>query len=160
MQQEIFDIQKRPAAWGLVIPFLEHPDPNVQFFGAHTAQVKIARDWYVHRQYSFGIFDLPSAGKHFRTSTMKNCATCLFNSHRVPSQRPAIKSFFESYMSRCVTAEAVLPFSPHSPASSHLSPSFLYRNILLGGQGGFRRAFHPSLPMEVHRSTSSISWPS
>ncbi|KAF9495545.1 ARM repeat-containing protein [Pleurotus eryngii] len=45
LQQEIFDIQKRPAAWGLVIPFLEHPDPNVQFFGAHTAQVKIARDW-------------------------------------------------------------------------------------------------------------------
>lgn len=24
---------------------LSHPDPNVQFFGAHTAQVKIVRDW-------------------------------------------------------------------------------------------------------------------
>ncbi|KAL0952434.1 hypothetical protein HGRIS_006706 [Hohenbuehelia grisea] len=45
LQQELFDIQKRPEAWGLVIPFLEHQDPNVQFFGAHTAQVKIARDW-------------------------------------------------------------------------------------------------------------------
>ncbi|KAH7927601.1 ARM repeat-containing protein [Leucogyrophana mollusca] len=45
LQQELFDIQRRPEAWGLVIPFLENPDPNVQFFGAHTAQVKIARDW-------------------------------------------------------------------------------------------------------------------
>ncbi|KAL6303348.1 ARM repeat-containing protein [Sparassis latifolia] len=45
LQQELFDIQKRPEAWGLVLPFLDHTDPNVQFFGAHTAQVKIARDW-------------------------------------------------------------------------------------------------------------------
>jgi hypothetical protein len=45
LQQELFDIQKRPEAWGLVIPFLEHQNQNVQFFGAHTAQVKIARDW-------------------------------------------------------------------------------------------------------------------
>ncbi|PCH43249.1 ARM repeat-containing protein [Wolfiporia cocos MD-104 SS10] len=45
LQQELFDIQKRPEAWGLVVPFLAHADPNVQFFGAHTAQVKIARDW-------------------------------------------------------------------------------------------------------------------
>lgn len=45
LQQELFDIQKRHEAWGLVLPFLGHPDPNVQFFGAHTIQVKIARDW-------------------------------------------------------------------------------------------------------------------
>ncbi|KAI0087502.1 ARM repeat-containing protein [Irpex rosettiformis] len=45
LQQELFDIQKRPESWGLVIPFLQHSDPNVQFFGAHTMQVKIARDW-------------------------------------------------------------------------------------------------------------------
>ncbi|KAF5376630.1 hypothetical protein D9615_007856 [Tricholomella constricta] len=45
LQHELFELQKRPEAWGLVIPFLDHPDPNVQFFGAHTAQVKIARDW-------------------------------------------------------------------------------------------------------------------
>ncbi|KIP05962.1 hypothetical protein PHLGIDRAFT_36173 [Phlebiopsis gigantea 11061_1 CR5-6] len=45
LQQELFDIQKRPEAWGLVLPFLNHDDPNVQFFGAHTIQVKIARDW-------------------------------------------------------------------------------------------------------------------
>ncbi|KAI0651047.1 ARM repeat-containing protein [Trametes meyenii] len=45
LQQELFDIQRRPEAWGLVLPFLAHPDPNVQFFGAHTIQVKIARDW-------------------------------------------------------------------------------------------------------------------
>lgn len=49
MQQEIFDIQKRPEAWGLVLPFLSHSDQNVQFMGAHTIQVKIARDWYVHK---------------------------------------------------------------------------------------------------------------
>ncbi|CAA7262307.1 unnamed protein product [Cyclocybe aegerita] len=45
LQQDLFEIQKRPEAWGLVIPLLNHHDPNVQFFGAHTAQVKIARDW-------------------------------------------------------------------------------------------------------------------
>ncbi|KNZ71941.1 Importin-13 [Termitomyces sp. J132] len=45
LQTELFELQKRPEAWGLVIPLLEHPDQNVQFFGAHTAQVKIARDW-------------------------------------------------------------------------------------------------------------------
>jgi len=45
LQHELFELQKRPEAWGLVIPLLEHQDPNVQFFGAHTAQVKIARDW-------------------------------------------------------------------------------------------------------------------
>ena len=31
----------------MVLPLLGHHDPTVQFFGAHTAQVKIARDWYV-----------------------------------------------------------------------------------------------------------------
>ncbi|KAF8147686.1 armadillo-type protein [Crassisporium funariophilum] len=44
-QHDLFEIQKRPEAWGLVIPLLNHQDQNVQFFGAHTAQVKIARDW-------------------------------------------------------------------------------------------------------------------
>ncbi|KAG5635745.1 hypothetical protein H0H81_010228 [Sphagnurus paluster] len=50
LQHELFELQKRPEAWGLVIPFLDHPDPNVQFFGAHTAQVKIARDWSLFPQ--------------------------------------------------------------------------------------------------------------
>lgn len=45
LQQELFEIQRRPEAWGLVLPFLGHADPNVQFFGAHTLQVKVARDW-------------------------------------------------------------------------------------------------------------------
>ncbi|KAF8962197.1 armadillo-type protein [Flammula alnicola] len=45
LQQDLFEIQKRPEAWGLAIPLLNNPDQNVQFFGAHTAQVKIARDW-------------------------------------------------------------------------------------------------------------------
>ncbi|KAG5640243.1 hypothetical protein DXG03_009698 [Asterophora parasitica] len=55
LQHELFELQKRPEAWGLVIPFLEHSDSNVQFFGAHTAQVKIARDWYA-RMSSLYVF--------------------------------------------------------------------------------------------------------
>ncbi|KAI0318744.1 armadillo-type protein [Amylostereum chailletii] len=45
LNNELFELQKRWEAWGLVVQFLEHDDPNVQFFGAHTAQVKISRDW-------------------------------------------------------------------------------------------------------------------
>ncbi|KZS87157.1 ARM repeat-containing protein [Sistotremastrum niveocremeum HHB9708] len=45
IQADLLNIQKRPEAWGLVEPFLEWDDGNVQFFGAHTVQVKIARDW-------------------------------------------------------------------------------------------------------------------
>ncbi|KAM6492019.1 hypothetical protein JOM56_012657 [Amanita muscaria] len=45
LQHELFEMQKRYEAWGLIIPLLKHEDTNVQFFGAHTAQVKIARDW-------------------------------------------------------------------------------------------------------------------
>ncbi|KAI0262791.1 ARM repeat-containing protein [Gloeopeniophorella convolvens] len=45
LQSELFELQRKWEAWGLVVPFLEHTDPNVQFFGAHTAQVKISRDW-------------------------------------------------------------------------------------------------------------------
>jgi len=51
LQGELFEVQKRPEAWGLVIPFLQHPDPNVQFFGAHTIQVKITRDWQVFQPF-------------------------------------------------------------------------------------------------------------
>jgi hypothetical protein len=51
LQGELFEVQKRPEAWGLVIPFLQHPDPNVQFFGAHTIQVKITRDWCVFQAF-------------------------------------------------------------------------------------------------------------
>ncbi|KAF8331847.1 armadillo-type protein, partial [Cantharellus anzutake] len=55
LQQQLFNFQKRSEAWTIVGPFLNHEasryshslakNPNVQFFGAHTAQVKIARDW-------------------------------------------------------------------------------------------------------------------
>ncbi|GJJ09063.1 hypothetical protein Clacol_003285 [Clathrus columnatus] len=45
LQWELFEVQKKNEAWGLVIPMLNHSDVNVQFFGAHTAQVKIVRDW-------------------------------------------------------------------------------------------------------------------
>ncbi|KAH9966317.1 ARM repeat-containing protein [Lactifluus volemus] len=46
LQSEILELQRKWEAWGLVVPFLfEYADPNVQFFGAHTAQIKISRDW-------------------------------------------------------------------------------------------------------------------
>ena len=45
LQAQLFELQKRPEAWGLVVPLLANADANVAFFGAHTAQVKIARDW-------------------------------------------------------------------------------------------------------------------
>ncbi|PVF99237.1 ARM repeat-containing protein [Serendipita vermifera] len=44
-QHELAQIVNSPDAWGLVIPFLEHEDVNVQFYGAHIAGVKIVRDW-------------------------------------------------------------------------------------------------------------------
>lgn len=37
----------------MIVPLLDHPDPNVEFFGAHTAQVKIARDWYAVHLHNF-----------------------------------------------------------------------------------------------------------
>ena len=53
LQSELYELQRRWEAWGLVIPFLfEYADPNVQFFGAHTAQVKISRDWYAPDTHS------------------------------------------------------------------------------------------------------------
>ncbi|KAG8960312.1 hypothetical protein FRC00_000674 [Tulasnella sp. 408] len=45
LQRDLFELQRRPEAWGLVVPFVNSSDAQVQFFGAHTAQVKIARDW-------------------------------------------------------------------------------------------------------------------
>ncbi|KAF8156168.1 hypothetical protein K438DRAFT_353464 [Mycena galopus ATCC 62051] len=34
---------RTPATWGLIVPLLAHADANMQFFGAHIAQSKIAR---------------------------------------------------------------------------------------------------------------------
>jgi len=53
LQSELYELQRKWEAWGLIVPFLfEHADPNVQFFGAHTAQVKISRDWYAPDTHS------------------------------------------------------------------------------------------------------------
>jgi hypothetical protein len=60
LQGELFELQRRWEAWGLVVPFLfEYTDPNVQFFGAHTAQVKISRDWCVTQPPAFPAFLTP-----------------------------------------------------------------------------------------------------
>ncbi|KAJ7600482.1 armadillo-type protein [Mycena floridula] len=45
LQGELEELQKKYEAWGLVVPLLGHENPYVQFFGAHTADIKIARDW-------------------------------------------------------------------------------------------------------------------
>ncbi|KAL1742231.1 armadillo-type protein [Schizophyllum fasciatum] len=46
---QLYDVQKSPLAWGLIVPLLTYDAPGdnnaVHFFGAHTAVVKIARDW-------------------------------------------------------------------------------------------------------------------
>ncbi|KAI0033743.1 armadillo-type protein [Vararia minispora EC-137] len=54
LSSELFELQRQWQAWGLVVPFLEHSDQNVQFFGAHTIQVKIARDWDTFPQDQVG----------------------------------------------------------------------------------------------------------
>ncbi|KAF7327466.1 hypothetical protein MKEN_00325000 [Mycena kentingensis (nom. inval.)] len=43
LQNALMQMQKTRAAWGLIVPLLSHHDPNCQFFGAHTAHVKISR---------------------------------------------------------------------------------------------------------------------
>jgi hypothetical protein len=45
LQHELQQIQSASPAWGLVTGLATHEDPNVRFFSAHTAQVKISRDW-------------------------------------------------------------------------------------------------------------------
>ncbi|KAG6828002.1 hypothetical protein H0H93_015130 [Arthromyces matolae] len=74
LQNELFELQKRPEAWGLVIPLLEYPDQNVQFYGAHTAQVKIARDWYevAIRPYSSDMLNWYPSGNFFLQITQKH----------------------------------------------------------------------------------------
>ncbi|KAF8305820.1 hypothetical protein DL93DRAFT_2065964, partial [Clavulina sp. PMI_390] len=44
-QKQLFELQQRVEAWSIIVPFLQHEDPILQFWGAHTAQVKISRDW-------------------------------------------------------------------------------------------------------------------
>ncbi|WVQ82597.1 hypothetical protein IAT38_004727 [Cryptococcus sp. DSM 104549] len=45
LQSELQKIQATQEAWGLIAGLAGHEDANVRFFGAHTAQVKISRDW-------------------------------------------------------------------------------------------------------------------
>ena len=77
LQQELYEIQRRQESWGLVLPFLNHPDPNVQFFGAHTLQVKIARDWYVHHSTYSTLTHPPylSAGIAYQRILQRKCGT-------------------------------------------------------------------------------------
>ncbi|ORX41250.1 armadillo-type protein [Kockovaella imperatae] len=45
LQRALQGIQSSPQAWGLISGLSTHEDPNLRFFSAHTAQVKISRDW-------------------------------------------------------------------------------------------------------------------
>ncbi|ORY23548.1 armadillo-type protein [Naematelia encephala] len=45
LQADLLAVQGRQEAWGLIGGLASHSDPNVRFFAAHTAQVKISRDW-------------------------------------------------------------------------------------------------------------------
>ncbi|RUS35251.1 armadillo-type protein [Jimgerdemannia flammicorona] len=45
-QDFLHTLQKQPYAWELAPQLLASPSINCQFFGAHTFQVKISRDWY------------------------------------------------------------------------------------------------------------------
>ena len=66
LQSELFELQRRWEAWGLVVPFLfEYADPNVQFFGAHTAQVKISRDWCATQLPACERFSPPTVASPF-----------------------------------------------------------------------------------------------
>ncbi|ORZ07309.1 armadillo-type protein [Lobosporangium transversale] len=44
-QEYLHNLQKEPFAWELAPRLLSSQSENSQFFGAHTYQVKIARDW-------------------------------------------------------------------------------------------------------------------
>ena len=46
LNHQLLEAQRTDAAWALIGPLLGHEDGNVRFFGAHTASVKIHRDWY------------------------------------------------------------------------------------------------------------------
>ncbi|CED84264.1 Nuclear transport receptor LGL2 (importin beta superfamily) [Phaffia rhodozyma] len=45
IQHQLVQAQKSEASWGLIEPLISHQDVTVRFFGAHTASVKITRDW-------------------------------------------------------------------------------------------------------------------
>ncbi|KAI8096689.1 armadillo-type protein [Halteromyces radiatus] len=45
IQEQLQAIQRHPEAWELASNLLSIPSDHCRFFGAHTIQVKIARDW-------------------------------------------------------------------------------------------------------------------
>ncbi|KAI4518124.1 hypothetical protein K525DRAFT_209319 [Schizophyllum commune Loenen D] len=60
---QLYDVQKSPLAWGLIVPLLTYDAPGdgtaVHFFGAHTAVVKVARDWdSLPAEHRFALRDL------------------------------------------------------------------------------------------------------
>lgn len=123
LQQELFDIQKRPEAWGLVLPLLSHPDPNVQFFGAHTIQVKISRDWDTFPQESalqLREFLVDVTGRYMAAGSTKVILRKLYVAitslaihlcPKIPSQWPDWpQSCIQALSSRGATVEALLDF--------------------------------------------------
>jgi hypothetical protein len=57
-QHALSELVNSQDAWALIVPFLEHNDVNVQFYGAHVAGVKIVRDWLVFYSNRSGNLDM------------------------------------------------------------------------------------------------------
>jgi hypothetical protein len=76
----LYELQRRWEAWGLVVPFLfDHTDPNVKFFGAHTAQVKISRDWYAPDTWSITLIPYVCVRESFPTAHSDELVPFLLN---------------------------------------------------------------------------------
>ncbi|KAI8335319.1 hypothetical protein BC941DRAFT_67870 [Chlamydoabsidia padenii] len=45
IQEQLQYIQKQPEAWNIASNLLSSQSDHCRFFGAHTFQVKVARDW-------------------------------------------------------------------------------------------------------------------
>ena len=142
LQNDLFQIQKRPEAWGLVIPLLNHQDQNVQFFGAHTAQVKIARDWWAPSCWNAHATDLLS-GMHFLLNTLRVFETSWYNSQPTQSPLDVANSFFASYSSLYAPLSQSVPIS-HNVTNPILWSSFLLHVIQLTSLALKLAPGHPS----------------
>jgi hypothetical protein len=124
LQGELFELQRRWEAWGLVVPFLfEYTDPNVQFFGAHTAQVKISRDWCATLPPSLRVSDFFRQGELSCRPLRRTHSFLAW--HYGALDRPAPKQGHPSEIVRCRASSSPSIFFP--PSFPHLPPSVAIR---------------------------------
>lgn len=66
VNRQLMELLRLREAWAICMPLLDYAhDVNVQFFGAHTLQVKISTDWYVYRYIALQLMII---GIHWKTS--------------------------------------------------------------------------------------------